>query len=347
MNGIDQISAEGQMYDILAPEVVNDYVEKVGKPCQNPYGYSAGSLMLAKDTEGVQRLYKVTQAINNGQDILEGTNCEKRKLGECFDDVDNEIDSVKQALTNETNARLANGAHNMLPYPFATGTSVRAGVSFAVNAETQKITASDTSTGGGDFHFYNGKNFLPIGTYRLKFDGTASNVTFRVYDSTSGSVLASIANTEDSATFSITSSNVDHNIIVYLYWVGIIAVAVNGGLLICDNNDPSNVHTPYAMTNRELTDRLSGNVLGTSTSLTDNTDFTCPADGYFRIYCNNTAGSYCYGYINSLHMMTVSTPSNAATEGVWYSSMFVKKGMKIRHHGTANNSTGVFIPIQN
>lgn len=199
------------------------------------------------------------------------------------------IDAVKQALTNETNARLANGAHNMLPYPFATGTSVRAGVSFAVNAETQKITASDTSTGGGDFHFYNGKNFLPIGTYRLKFDGTASNVAFRVYDSTSGSVLASIDDTEESATFSITSSNVDHNIIVYLYWVGIKAVAVNGGLLICDNNDPSNVHTPYAMTNRELTEKKVQPIVGISEDIASATaastafPFIPTEDGWYSV----------------------------------------------------------------
>ena len=111
MNGINNIQAEGQLYDILAPEVVNDYVEKLGKPCANPNGYTTGSLILATDGGNVQRLYKVTQPITSSQNIVEDGNVVRKKLGDLFDDlevaldgeiddVDSELGNVKQALSD-------------------------------------------------------------------------------------------------------------------------------------------------------------------------------------------------------------------------------------------------------
>ena len=108
MNGINNIQAEGQIYDILAPEVVNEYVEKLGKPCVNPNGYTKGSLILATDGSNVQRLYKVTQNISSNQNIVEGGNVVNKKLEDLFDDLEDalnsEIDDIDTELGNVKNA---------------------------------------------------------------------------------------------------------------------------------------------------------------------------------------------------------------------------------------------------
>lgn len=111
MSGINNIQAEGQIYDILAPEIVNDYVEKLGKTCINPNGYTKGSLILATDGSNVQRLYKTTSNISSNQVISEGGNVELKKLEDLFDDledalndeiddIDTELGNVKQALSD-------------------------------------------------------------------------------------------------------------------------------------------------------------------------------------------------------------------------------------------------------
>ena len=159
MNGINNIQAEGQLYDILAPEVVNDYVEKLGKPCVNPNGYTKGSLILATDGGNVQRLYKVTQAINSSQTITEGGNVVNKKLGDLFDDlevalsdeiddVDTELGNVKQALTNEVDARAELGAHNRLftPYYRASGYENR-GITYTYGSDGIINANGDITTG--------------------------------------------------------------------------------------------------------------------------------------------------------------------------------------------------------
>lgn len=125
MSGINNIQAEGQIYDILAPEIVNDYVEKLGKTCINPNGYTKGSLILATDGSNVQRLYKTTSNISSNQVISEGGNVELKKLEDLFDDledalndeiddIDTELGNVKQALADEVEVRAKLGAHNLI-----------------------------------------------------------------------------------------------------------------------------------------------------------------------------------------------------------------------------------------
>lgn len=135
MKAIDQVLVEGQgeQFALLAPEVINDYVETLGKPCQNPLGYTAGSLILAKDLEGVQRMFKVTANISSSQNVVEGTNVERKKLEDLFDGIDQELGSVKQALADEVEARAKLGAHNLFkPYP---------------DAKSSALTYTKTSTG--------------------------------------------------------------------------------------------------------------------------------------------------------------------------------------------------------
>ena len=100
MSAIDIVNANGQDYDIMSPEVVSDYVEKLGTICKNPNGYTRGSLFLARDAQGVERMYKATANISSNQTITVDTNCTHKKLGDLFNDVDSEVGNVKQALSD-------------------------------------------------------------------------------------------------------------------------------------------------------------------------------------------------------------------------------------------------------
>ena len=142
MSAIDQINANGQDYDIMSPEVVSDYVEKLGTICKNPNGYTKGSLFLARDAQGVERMYKATANITSNQTITVGTNCTHKKLGDLFNEVDSEVGNVKQALTNEVATRATLGAHNLLQW----SDNVGSGTGYTIDNVNKTITFNTTSS---------------------------------------------------------------------------------------------------------------------------------------------------------------------------------------------------------
>ena len=63
--------------------------------------------------------------------------------------------------------------------------------------------------------------------------------------------------------------------------------------------------------------------LGTAVPITGN--YVAPSDGIFTCSANNVNGSYCYGYVNGVHLFTaLGFPS-----GYNLASLAVKKGMTL------------------
>lgn len=166
MSALDTINANGQDYDIMSPEVVSDYVEKIGTICKNPNGYTKGSLFLARDAQNVERMYKATSAIASNQTITSGTNCTVKKLGDLFNDVDSDVSQVKQALSDEVVTRATLGAHNFLQNKLASQTN-HSVVLQTNNDETTDVSGSIASGDGNISLDVNADVFLPAGTYIL------------------------------------------------------------------------------------------------------------------------------------------------------------------------------------
>ena len=325
MNGLNNIQAEGQLYDILAPEVVNDYVEKLGKPCTNPNGYTTGSLILATDGGNVQRLYKVTQPITSSQNIVEDGNIVRKKLGDLFDDlevalsgeiadVDTELGNVKNALANEVTTRATLGAHNILPFPYWHMSGSYGSVPFTV-AEDGLVTASGTS-GTAGMNMYLAKNLkFDIGSYKLKFYGSISSaVNLRLRDMTTGTTIGNITSSVSERSFNITDDNKDHLFDIYYNAAPSTSVSINGRTAIYLTSDADTTYQPYAKTNQQLTkddigltanafDNGCVNLLGGSpTSQTVNGGttpvyFTVNNDGTISVHTNGVATTGVANYI--------------------------------------------------
>ena len=84
-----------------------------------------------------------------------------------------------------------------------------------------------------------------------------------------------------------------------------------------------------------------GTSLDNPIALTAGTAYTCPCDGYFRIYCNHGSSEYALGYIGSNLMMTGGTSLTTYNPCC---SMPVKKGMEIKFSGSTT-AQGRFFPI--
>ena len=251
MNAIDTLLAAGQTYNILAPEIVGDYVEKINKACENPNGYTAGSLFLAKDPDEVQRLYKATALIASGQTLTEGTNCSRTKIG-------NELSTINSALSNEEVTRAKNGAHNLLPNNTFTD-GVYWGVRAVQNADGS-VTLTDQKTDSNGHIIEYGSLILKAGTYILS-DGLISGDEIKTYlliNKTSDSTIIARTNTSaHSATFTLAS---DTEVLVRISLPSSATTGTTYNLTLYPMlrlaTDPNTTYQPYAMTNRELTESV-------------------------------------------------------------------------------------------
>ena len=199
MSAIDIVNANGQDYDIMSPEVVSDYVEKLGTICKNPNGYTKGSLFLARDAQGVERMYKATANITSNQTITVGSNCEHKKLGDLFNDVDSEVGNVKQALSDEVVTRASLGAHNLAPITLKSAIDnasssgswsgnvyTVAGMTFTFNSSengyVDSVVVGGTPTGSNNKFFKMlGGLKLPAGTYILSGCPSGGTAGYTLY----------------------------------------------------------------------------------------------------------------------------------------------------------------------
>lgn len=182
MKQLDRINCNNELYDILSPKIVGDYIETIGKGCQNPDGYTSDSTFVAYEDD-TQKLFRATAPIAQGSQIVVGTNVEHTNLSELlknagddsFSDLSDvqfaeltnndipvydaeeekwknsdalatmsgQISSQNTAIANEVETRAKLGAHNLLNLKNPTRTN--GGVTFTVSSGAIALANSATS----------------------------------------------------------------------------------------------------------------------------------------------------------------------------------------------------------
>lgn len=258
MSAIDQINANGQDYDIMSPEVVSDYVEKLGTICKNPNGYTKGSLFLARDAQGVERMYKATANITSNQTITVGTNCTHKKLGDLFNEVDSEVGNVKQALSDEVVTRATLGAHN-LGRNFK-GTEEINNVTFTRNVD-DSITATCSGSYSAEYVMASRgdkKLFLPNGIYVLSGGVNATNYVGVGCTKNGGWNLLAQTTSNDGVAFTVNGDDFSNDGAYISLYIDANGTNLNETfypmIRLATDTDPT--YQPYAMTNKELTEAI-------------------------------------------------------------------------------------------
>lgn len=281
---IDVTIVKDREYDVLTALAVNgEYIEEIGEACENPAGYTQGSIFLARN-DVVMHLYKATANITAGQAMTIGTNCELSSLDAMFKKSGQDLDSVKQALSDEAEKENLFGVHNVLRNPLSnikarntTGTwsdnvySIN-GITFTVNAD-ESITVDtngSTATQSTWFEIINGQNDLlnvEVGkSYIYSTDGTTDDsfgdnncYSYLQYINNSSAKIQS--NSAVSAR-SFTVSALSTSLKEYIY--------VESGATISNRTfcqmvrlatDTDKKYQKGAMTNQQLTENLAGNYL--------------------------------------------------------------------------------------
>lgn len=286
MANIDKVSVKNTVYNIVSPAVVSDYIEVIGGACTKPDGYEEDEVILAKQND-VQLLFKATQDIAFGANIVENTNCVRTTLEEVlknagggggassadqvsYDNSDSglEAENVQEAvdelatnagtassqiqtLTNQVTALLdnteVNGAVNMLPNNATT--QVINGITFTVN-DDGSVTANGTATENTILYVDSStRASYKDGAYKLS--GCPSGGSTSTYclriNPNTGSNIYDIG---DGTLATITSSNPIRFEIVIFNGTTVSNLTFKPMLTVPSYNGD---YVPYAKSNKELT----------------------------------------------------------------------------------------------
>lgn len=207
------------------------------------------------------------------------------------------IDKAEQAEVNDIVNVL--GAKNLIPYPYFDGTSkTNNGITYTVN-DDGSITANGTATAGSRFYLISSvSSNMPNGNYIIS-DGdvgdSSSNVQVALWDDSTYTGVVYITNNGEKA-FTLSDTPTRTGTSIY--------VSVDSGTTVSNltfypmlrlASDPDDTYQPYAMTNRELTEKLqsSASVVEVK-SLMDSTYVSscnscryCVSNGICYVYINN------------------------------------------------------------
>lgn len=154
------------------------------------------------------------------------------------------------------------GAKNLLVYPYYFTTRTINGVTFTDNADGSITVGSseESQTASAKIEFYfasHTKPYTDMSRYSgksLTLNGGTSDVTLNFWNATSGNFRDS----GSGVTFSVPSlSGISWNICVVIQKDVVIATPVTIYPMLRLASDPDDTYVPYAMTNRELTEKVS------------------------------------------------------------------------------------------
>lgn len=294
MSNIDKVSVKGEFFNIVSPSAFGDYIETIGGACTNPSGYAKDRIFLAK-TNDVQNLYKATQAISFGANIVVGTNCEKTSLSEVIatsggassadqvsydnstsgltaDDVQeaidevngktntnaNNISSLNSALSNEVTTRAKLGGHNLLD----TSNYIQDALTgVTVTRDKEGVfTINGTASVGGALIFKRttGAELQQLNgmVMNLVSEGTLpSGATFRVVMRYTPWTIFGNTNGSDATISSIPNDSTAVDIDIYLPSGTYNNLKLKPQIRLA--SDANSDYQPYSMTNQELTEKVA------------------------------------------------------------------------------------------
>lgn len=192
---------------------------------------------------------------------------------------------------------------------------------YGTSSSSASTTAKKATTTNGDFNLHTGS----VVRVKFTYTNTATTPTLNV-DSTGAHAIKAYNTTKPDA-----------------YW--------KAGDVVEFTYDGTNfIMGPTEGQITDLNASLNKHEIGSPTQLSDNTLFTCPSDGYLRIFAiydgtdNNFIESYIQGSSPSSEVVVIS--AQATTTHGSQVAIFCKKGMKIKATPiTSGKTVAQFYPI--
>ena len=300
---IDVTIVKDREYDVLTALAVNgEYIEEIGEACENPAGYTQGSIFLARN-DVVMHLYKATANITAGQAMTIGTNCELSSLDAMFKKSGQDLDSVKQALSDEVSARATLGAHNLFnPFSNFKASPTRTST---INSDGSITVSAGTTTSNW---FYPNESYKtedveipykPNTKYVFSIGSETASLNV-AYKETASSDWTYLVNQSGLSEAEFTMPATFYDVLVRIWIPSGTITQKTFYPMVCDAKDAYTGYLPYVPTNAECLSADANAELGAHQFL----DYDL-AD----IKANNTTGTWT-GNVYTINNLTVTVNSD-------------------------------------
>lgn len=288
MANIDKVSVKNTVYNIVSPAVVSDYIEVIGGACTKPDGYEEDEVILAKQND-VQLLFKATQDIAFGANIVENTNCVRTTLEEVlknagggggassadqvsYDNSDSglEAENVQEAvdelatnagtassqiqtLTNQANSMVnVLGAKNLLETELEGTTFDKVNVTRNSNGTISVSTNGEVESTQQIIHINSG--FTPPVTGQYKLTGAYDENVFLIGFNVTDSIWMD-SDIGNGVVLSLDQNKL-YDFVIVVRANTTLSTPVIVSPMLRPNRIVDDTYVPYAMTNQELTSKL-------------------------------------------------------------------------------------------
>jgi hypothetical protein len=268
----------------------------------------------------------------------------------------NEVNAGLATKADETEvAAIENvySAKNLLPNTAVTQTIN--GVTFTPvydnNGSLLYINANGTATARADYDLYSRESWSKKFEYNKEYflSGSVNGSPNTFYMRVDGNTTVDAFNYDGDTLFTITDQTKIYNIQCRVMQ-GYAANNLKFYPMIRDARIKDSTYVPYAMTNRELTERVESNNFGTVVDISSYTsnDYVCPSDGYFQMQdATHVMSVFTAAVIKGAHSgSSILLGPSLLVESNWQSTIVpVKKGMFIRIVTPAASCAYSFIPL--
>ena len=177
-------------------------------------------------------------------------------------DVESSNPIQNQAVANPIEAIVnVYGSKNLCKYPYASTTKEYAGITWTDNGDGS-ITVSGTASADSPFNMWAGTLgfVLPQGDYILSGcpeNGSESTYYFYLSDGNTGHIIEGVYDTGDGVSFTVPQDNLELLVRLVVKSGTVISTPITFRPMIRDSRITDPTYVPYAMTNKELTNRIA------------------------------------------------------------------------------------------
>ena len=273
-------------------------------------------------------LKKISRNFGNNQDDADVSDINPLTIDQIFlkeialsSEGAGDIPVIEETIEALSDTMAANGAHNLLPNNASSQTVD--GVQYTVNSDGS-ITATGTATDSAVnvISVFS----LPVGTYKINGCGEINNLHCTLRNNADDSFIANL--TDDDYLLTVSSSSFVYKIQVQTINGTIVNKTIYPQIRLA--TDPSTAYTPYAMTNRELTER----VVVKTYNLADGTPESFDADGlYLQTFTSDVPSASDY-YVASAILIYYTFGTVYGIASIIHSA----SSINVRLHGKASTS---------
>ena len=246
------------------------------------------------------------------------------------------LENIQGQITDISRTIAQNSAHNIFPYPYLLTQDVSEGVTFTSNPDGTVTVEWSEEAGYTARAIVVNTVYLSAGSYILSGcpEGGSLWNTY-IMDALAGEENLGYDDGNGLHFELLTDTLITVRIVAYNHYEASASVKIFKPMIRLAS-DASTVYVKYAMTNRELTEKIEKHTFDTPVTITLS-DYIAPYDGYLYLYAKYGGNDVIVARINNVLVSAMSQVGQSDERMI-----FIRKGMSLRVDSASIDASAVF-----